>query len=181
MDPDKGDHAIPDYAVMAALITAMIPPSDRLQYSAARGVTVYADGVFDLFHPGHIAFLKKARALGGEGARLLVGVITDEDALWKRRPVMTHAERLVMVRHCTEVDEVVERPPLVLTAEFLDARGVGLVVHGDDSPQTEFFGVAIQRGIMRYVEYTEGVSTSELIERARTRAAAPERADVSDR
>jgi cytidyltransferase-like protein len=135
--------------------------------------TVYVDGVFDLFHPGHIAFLKKARAAGGAGARLLVGVITDEDAQWKRRPVMTHAERVTMVRHCTEVGAVIERPPLILTGEFLDEHGVGLVVHGDDSAQEEFFRVPLERGIMTYVPYTAGVSTTALIQRAA--AAAPPR------
>jgi len=134
--------------------------------------TVYVDGVFDLFHPGHVSFLKKARAAGGAGARLLVGVITDEDARWKRPPVMSHAERLAMVRHCTEVDEVVERPPLVLTGEFLDAHGISLVVHGDDSKQEEFFRVPIDRGIMVYVPYSPGVSTSDLIARIQARAGA---------
>lgn len=134
--------------------------------------TVYVDGVFDLFHPGHLAFLKRARAAGGAGARLLVGVITDEDALWKRRPVMTHAERLAMVRHCTEVDAVVERPPLFLTAEFLDTHGIDLVVHGDDSAQGSFFRVAIERGCMVYVPYEKGISTSALIARAAARATA---------
>ena len=133
--------------------------------------TVYADGVFDLFHPGHIAFLEKARAVGGPDARLLVGVITDEDAQWKRQPVMSHAERVAMVRHCTVVDSVVERPPLVLTAAFLDEYAIDFVVHGDDSTQEKFFKVPLERGCMRYVGYTPGVSTSAIIARIQARAA----------
>ena len=130
------------------------------------GTTVYVNGVFDLFHPGHIAFLKKARAVGGPGARLLVGVITDEDARWKRPTIMTHAERLEMVRHCTEVDAVVEHPPLTLTSDFLDANGIDFVVHGGPT-QEEFFNLPIEREIMIYVPYTEGVSTSAIIERVK--------------
>ena len=137
--------------------------------AAAPPKTVYVDGVFDLFHPGHVAFLKRARAAGGAGARLLAGVITDEDARWKRAPVMAHAERLAMVRHCTEVDAVVERPPLVLTDAFLDAHRVDLVVHGDDAAQAGFFAAAIARGIMAYVPYERGISTSLLIERVLAR------------
>lgn len=132
---------------------------------------VYADGVFDLFHPGHVAFLRRARAEGGPGARLVVGVVGDADAAWKRPPVMTAAERAAMVRACGAADEVVEDCPLVLTAEFLAARGVTLVVHGDDARQEEFFRVPIAMGIMRYVPYTPGVSTSELIRRVLARAA----------
>jgi cytidyltransferase-like protein len=126
---------------------------------------VYVDGVFDLFHPGHLAFLKKARAIGGPGAVLLVGVIMDEDAQWKRRPIMTHAERVTMVRHCTEVDAVIEDPPLVLSSEFLMARGIDLVVHGDDARQEAFFKIPIELGIMRYVPYQQGISTTAIMDR----------------
>lgn len=139
---------------------------------------VYVDGVFDLFHPGHIAFMKKAKAEGGPGARLLVGVITDEDAAWKRAPVMTHQERTTMVKHCTEVWRVIDRPPLVLTQEFLAENAVDIVVHGDDSRQEGFFAAAIERGIMRYVPYSRGVSTSALIERAAQRAGGGRQAAV---
>jgi ethanolamine-phosphate cytidylyltransferase len=132
---------------------------------AAAPLTVYADGVFDLFHPGHLAFLDKARAAGGPGARLLVGVIGDADAAWKRTPVMSLAERAAMVRACARADRVIEAPPLVLTGEFLDEHGIGLVVHGDDSEQAGFFRVPIERGIMRYVQYEKGISTSGLIAR----------------
>lgn len=128
---------------------------------------VYADGIFDLFHPGHVAFLQKARAVGGLDAELLVGVITDEDARWKRPPIFTHAERVTMVRQCCEVARVVESPPLVLTDEFLDEHNISFVVHGDDDKQEHFFAVPIARGIMRYVGYTPGVSTTDIISRIR--------------
>lgn len=127
---------------------------------------IYVDGVFDLFHPGHVAFLRKARGVCDGPARLVVGVITDGDAAWKRRPVMTHAERVAMVRSCREVDEVVEEPPLVLTPQFLEDLRLDYVVHGDDDRQERYFGAAIARGIMRYVPYTAGVSTTDLIRRA---------------
>ena len=38
---------------------------------------VYAEMVADLFHRGHVEFLKRARALGDY---LIVGVMSDEDA-----------------------------------------------------------------------------------------------------
>ena len=130
---------------------------------------VYVDGVFDLFHAGHLEFLRQARAAGGPGATLLVGVISDEAAGWKRPPVVPHRQRVEMLRQCRLADGVVADPPLVLTAAFLDEHAITLVVHGDDDKQEQFFRAAIDRGIMRYVPYTRGgpyaVSTSQLIAR----------------
>lgn len=128
-------------------------------------VTVYVDGIFDLFHFGHIQFLKQAKALGGATARLLVGVISDEDASWKRRPIVNHANRCEMLKHCTIPDEVVDFAPLVLTKPFLEKHSIDLVVHGDDSDQAEFFEVPIQLGMMRYVPYTASISTTEILNR----------------
>lgn len=126
---------------------------------------IYADGVFDLFHAGHIAFLLKAKEVGGWNARLIVGVVTDEDARWKRRPYIEHADRITMLKNCRIVDEVIERPPLVITEQFLREHGIDFVVHGDDSRQEEFFAVPIAKGIMRYVCYTPGVSTTAIANR----------------
>ena len=122
--------------------------------TAAPPTRIYVDGVFDLFHAGHIAFLRKARsALVPAGLKvvgealapvvLIVGVITDEDAGWKRRPYVSHADRVTVVRHCKLVDFVVERPPLVITDQFLADHAIDLVVHGDDSAQADFFAVPI--------------------------------------
>jgi cytidyltransferase-like protein len=134
---------------------------------------VYADGVFDLFHAGHLEFLRKAKAAGGPGAVLVIGVITDEDAGWKRPPVIPHVQRVALVRNCRLVDEVVTRPPLQLTGKFLDEQKISCVVHGDDDLQEEFFRAPRARGIMRYVPYQRdgpyAVSTSDLIARIRAR------------
>lgn len=144
--------------------------------SASSGLPtrVYADGVFDLFHAGHLSFLKKAREVGGANVSLIIGVITDEAAGWKRRPIIPHAQRLEMLRNCKLVDEVIEDPPLVLTEDFLDRYKIARVVHGDDDQQEEFFRVPRERKIMVYVPYArEGVmavSTSEIIARVRERS-----------
>ena len=128
---------------------------------------VYVDGVFDLFHIGHINLLKQAKQ---HGDVLIVGVITDKDVeSYKRRPVMQHEDRVEMLRHCDLVDEVVSDPPLVLTRDFLEQHHIDVVVHGDDSKQEEFFHIPIEMGIMRYVSYTQRISTTEIIARIKER------------
>lgn len=130
---------------------------------------VYVDGIFDMFHEGHVEFLKKALAVGGDGAVLFAGVITDKDAGWKRRPIMTQSERAAVVRACRHTTMTITDPPLVVTNEFLDQYGITHVVHGDDDRQEKYFAAPIARGCMHYVPYHKGVSTSEIIERVRER------------
>ncbi len=157
------------------------PPAEAAPPPAAPR-RVYVDGVFDLFHAAHLEFLRRARAAGGPGpVALVVGVVPDGAAGWKRPPVIPHAQRVALLEACRLADEVVADPPLVITDEFLDGRGIDLVVHGDDDLQEEFFRAPRARGIMRYVPYTrEGpfaASTSAIIARVRGRAdlAAPPR------
>jgi len=129
---------------------------------------VYADMVADLFHAGHVEFLRRARELGDE---LVVGVHSDETvAAYKRPPVMTMAERLPVVAACRHVDQVIPDAPIVVTREWIEQHGIDLVVHGDDLDESSLeymYGIPRELGILRLVPYTPGVSTSELIERVR--------------
>ncbi len=131
---------------------------------------VYVDMVGDLFHPGHVALLRAARALGDH---LVVGVLSDETAAaYKRQPIMTLAERVTVIESCRYVDEVIADAPDRLTEAFLDAHDIALVVHGDDldaAGATEVYGPAVSTGRLRLVPRTEGVSTTELIARVRAR------------
>jgi cytidyltransferase-like protein len=133
-----------------------------------REVRVYVDMVGDLFHAGHVEFLRTAR---GFGDRLVVGLLSDETAAaYKRRPIMTLPERLAVVDACRYVDEVLRDAPYAVTGAFLDQHDLAFVVHGDDSsPQalTEAYGEVAAAGRLRLVAYTPGISTTELIARVR--------------
>ncbi|MEK7073349.1 MAG: adenylyltransferase/cytidyltransferase family protein [Patescibacteria group bacterium] len=63
-------------------------------------------GVFDLIHPGHAAFLKRARALGDE-----LVVVVAKDARVKREkgsaPLFRERERLALVSAMRWVDKAV--------------------------------------------------------------------------
>jgi cytidyltransferase-like protein len=131
-----------------------------------QGLTVYVSGVFDLFHPGHVAFLHKARAAGGDGSTLLVGVLADEGA------IMTHAERVAMLRSCRPVTHVIDRPPPALTAEFLASYAIDIVVCTDAGPHDCKYAVPHARGMMRYIQRTVGASTADIIGRVESRLVA---------
>ena len=129
-------------------------------------VRVYADMVADLFHPGHVEFLKQIRVLGDY---LLIGVNAD-DALapYKRRPILTMQERVAMVAACRYVDEVLPNAPMRIDRAWIDKHDIQLVVHGDDFPPERLryhYQVPIEMGIFRTVPYAEGISTSDIIRR----------------
>ena len=127
---------------------------------------VYVDMVADLFHFGHVAFLKQARAYGEE---LVVGVHSDATVeSYKRRPVMTMGERIASVRGCRFVDEVVPDAPLVITREWIEMHRINVVVHGDDFDPAlagRLYGVPMAMGIFHTVPYTPGISSTEIIRR----------------
>ncbi|WP_037869146.1 adenylyltransferase/cytidyltransferase family protein [Streptomyces sp. NRRL S-813] len=129
---------------------------------------VYVDMVGDLFHPGHVALLRAARNFG---ERLIVGVLSDEVvARYKRRPIMTLAERVAVIEACRYVDVVLPDAPYRVTNGFLDLHGIDVVVHGNDlsaDAVKEVFGPVADAGKLRLVQYTAGVSTTELIRRCR--------------
>ena len=128
-------------------------------------IRVYADIVGDLFHVGHINLLKQARECGDY---LIVGVHSDKSVeSYKRKPVFSEKDRYEIVRNCSLVDEVIEDAPLVLTKKYIDENNICIVVHGDDkSPHfEEQHKVPLEMGIMKYLKYTDGISTTDLIER----------------
>jgi FAD synthetase len=68
-------------------------------------VRVMATGVFDLLHPGHVAFLREAKRLGDE---LVVVVARDSTAKrFKHTPITPEAQRLEMVAALKPVDRAI--------------------------------------------------------------------------
>ena len=143
----------------------------------------YADMVGDLFHAGHVSFLKKVRAAateraGGREVHLVVGVMADEDASsYKRKPVLTLAERAGVIAGCRYVDEVLAPCPAGIDDAFLDAAAIDLVVHGDDfddDASQRWYAPAIRRGIFVNVPYSVvddgATSTTDIISRLQARA-----------
>lgn len=100
---------------------------------------VYVDGGFDLYHLGHIEFLKEAKKLGDY---LLVGV-HDDEAIRRVRgsnfPLMNLNERVLSVLSCRYVDEVVIGAPYSVTKDVLEKiYKVDVVAHGSNSVLNDY-------------------------------------------
>ena len=68
---------------------------------------VFANGIFDLLHVGHVRYLKAARA---EGDILIVGINSDASARKLKgegRPILTERARAALVAALADVDYVI--------------------------------------------------------------------------
>ncbi|KAH7376404.1 choline-phosphate cytidylyltransferase [Plectosphaerella cucumerina] len=132
-----------------------------------RPIRVYADGVFDLFHLGHMRQLEQAKK-AFPNIYLLVGVTGDEEThARKGLTVLSGAERAETVRHCKWVDEVIDNCPWIVTPEFLEKHQIDYVAH-DDLPYgadegDDIYGPIKEQGKFLVTQRTEGVSTTGII------------------
>lgn len=139
-----------------------LPPTDR-------PVRVYADGVFDLFHLGHMRQLEQAKK-AFPNTYLIVGLPADSETLRRKgMTVLTDYERAETLRHCRWVDEVVENAPWEITPDFLEKHRIDYVAH-DDLPYSagdvdDIYAPLKKAGKFVPTQRTEGVSTSDIISR----------------
>jgi len=70
---------------------------------------VLASGVFDLLHLGHVRFLEEAKKAGGENAKLITIIATDNtvEKSKGKKPIMSEDQRCALVRSLRVVDEAV--------------------------------------------------------------------------
>ena len=135
----------------------------------AGGRVVFTNGVFDLLHPGHVRYLREARALG----ELLLVAINSDDSVRRikgpDRPVNPEHERAEVLLGLASVDAVVlfdeDDPHAIITAIQPD-----ILVKGSDWGPNDIVGrdvVQARGGRVVRIPLAAGHSTSELIRRVR--------------
>ncbi len=139
----------------------------------ARGASqtvVFTNGVFDILHPGHIHYLRDARALGDV---LIVGINSDRSAraLGKApgRPINTEQERAEVLAAVASVDAVVvfdEDTP----HDIISALQPDVLVKGADWNENAIVGrdvVEARGGRVVRIALAPGYSTTAILERVR--------------
>ena len=122
--------------------------------------TVLTYGTFDLFHPGHVQLLRRARSLG---TRLVVGLSTDEfNALKGKQSVMSFEDRKSVLEACRYVDEVFLEESLERKREYIERYRADILVMGDDW-QGKFDGFSDICKVV-YLPRTPSISTTSIIE-----------------
>jgi len=139
--------------------------------------------VADLFHYGHVQFLRHAKEKAAEVSNrpldeiwLMVGIHSTETVMsYKRRPIMTMEERMVSVASCEFVDQVLPDAPLGISASYLDKHKIDLMCGGavstGDPVYDSQYAVPQERGIYHVIPYTKGISTTDIIRRVLVRSA----------
>lgn len=137
-----------------------LPPKDR-------PIRIYADGVFDLFHLGHMKQLEQAKK-AFPNVELVCGVSSDKET-HKRKglTVLTDKQRCETLKHCRWVDEVIEDAPWCVTTDFLEKHRIDYVAHDDlpyaSSDSDDIYKPIKEAGKFLTTQRTEGISTSDII------------------
>ena len=130
---------------------------------------IYIDGIFDLFHMGHVLHFKNVKELDDQDNYLIVGIISDKDAEnYKRRPIYNENNRKILVESCKYVNEVMLNAPLIITEDFIKDNRIDLICHGfldnnDIEKQKDFFEIPIKLNKFRAVKYHNDISTTDII------------------
>ena len=132
---------------------------------------VYVDGCFDLFHYGHVLFLKKAKEITESKAwancKLIVGIHNDKTIeSYKRVPILTMEQRAPLLESCKYVDKLILDAPLVLTKEFIKKNDIGTICIPNNRQQIEIdkWYKDLDVKIVK-LEYTNTISSTIIIEK----------------
>lgn len=137
-----------------------LPPTDR-------PIRIYADGVFDLFHLGHMKQLEQAKK-SFPNVELVCGIPSDiETHKRKGLTVLTDEQRCETLTHCKWVDEVIPNAPWCVTPEFLQEHKIDYVAHDDlpyaSADSDDIYKPIKEQGKFLTTQRTEGISTSDII------------------
>ena len=132
-------------------------------------LNIFCDGVFDLFHKGHLKHLQKIKNHFNEPIHLIVGVINDELSIaYKRKPIFNENKRIDILKSCFFVDQVVLMDNLIVDDIFLKKYNIDFVVHSfvndeDYKKQEKFYEIPIKLNKFIRIEYNYGISTTKII------------------
>ncbi len=142
---------------------------DRLRVEGR--TIVFTNGVFDLLHPGHVRYLRQARALGDA---LIVGVNSDRSVRANKgdgRPITPEQERAELLAALACVDAAVifdqETPYDLIAAVQPD-----VLVKGADWAEDAIVGrdiVEARGGRVVRAQIEAGYSTTSIIQRIKNR------------
>ena len=135
------------------------------------GLKVYTGGTFDLFHSGHVNFLKRCQQIAGVDGQVVVALNTDEFIYdyKKKKPVLSFDQRKDVLESCKYVSEVVANvggSDSKKTIEMVES--VDVIAIGSDWARKDYYAQMEfnqdwldEKNIsLIYIPYTKGISST---------------------
>jgi glycerol-3-phosphate cytidylyltransferase len=140
-----------------------------------RDLLIYTGGTFDLFHSGHVNFLRKCAELG----RVVVALNTDEfiEDYKGAPPICSYTERAEVLEACRFVDEVIPNFGDADSKQTIEMVLPDIIAIGTDWARKDYYAqmgftqdwLDEQNISLIYIPYTFGISTTNLKERSANR------------
>lgn len=123
---------------------------------------IFTNGCFDIIHAGHIRYLSEAKKLGDV---LVLGLNSDRSVsrIKPGRPVVDEMQRAEVLAALSMIDYVVlfhEDTPY----ELIKQVEPDVLVKGADWAKEDIVGIDLV-GEVHTIEFVEGISTTEIIDR----------------
>lgn len=139
-------------------------------------MTIITLGTMDIFHYGHVLLLKKCRELAGPEGKVVVGLNTDEfiEKYKGKKPIMDYVQREYSIQLTGLVDKIVPNDQKNGSAKLtILEHDPHFIVIGSDWARKDYVGQLgldwdwlDDKGVgICYVNYTKGISTTELKKR----------------
>jgi glycerol-3-phosphate cytidylyltransferase len=136
------------------------------------GLVVYTGGTFDLFHAGHVNFLKRCKEIAGELGSVVVSLNTDEfiKEYKGKSPIVSFSDRMAVLKACKYVDQVIansggadSKPTILQVSPNIIAIGTDWA-RRDYYKQMQFTQDWLDEKDMSliYIPYTKGISSTEI-------------------
>ena len=141
---------------------------------------IYLDGVFDLYHRGHLESFKYLKSqefkdrVNSNDIVLIVGIVSDLDAEgYKRKPIVNEENRVELLKYNKLIDEIIFPCPLVICKNFIDKNNIDYIVHGfanesDFEKQKDFFRIPIKLNKFLKINYYSKTSTTDIIRKIKS-------------
>ena len=131
---------------------------------------IYTGGMFDLFHSGHVNFLKRCKEIAGKKGKVVVSLNKDSfiEEYKKRPPTCNEQERMAVLLSCKYVDEVIFNIGGADSKISIEQVNPDYIVIGSDWARKNYYDQMQftqdwldQKNIgLIYIPYTYGISTT---------------------
>jgi glycerol-3-phosphate cytidylyltransferase len=131
---------------------------------------VYTGGTFDLFHSGHVNFLRQCKKIAGEDGTVVVSLNTDEfvSKYKGKTPIYPYIQRKEILESCKFVDKVIENFGDADSKPAIAEVEPDVIVVGSDWAKKDYYAqmqfdqafLDFNGITLIYIPYTEGISST---------------------